>query len=133
MTQTELNCLHQHYLTNHIHKLILQNDSKYAVDDALMHLKNILDEQPQDEILRLFIDARAGVPPLQYFFTQLRKLYGTYDTLPEIRAVYLYEDSVILSVIQAFFNALGLNASRRFIKGGTEIEAQTWLLSDEDV
>lgn len=132
MAQTELNCLHQYYLTNHIHKLIIQNESKYAVDDALMHLKKILDEQAKDEKLRLFIDARAGVPPLQYFFSQLRKLYSTYDELPEIRAVYIYEGSVILSVLQAFFNALGLNASRRFIKGGTELEAQTWLLSDDD-
>lgn len=133
MAQTELNCLHQYYLTNHIHKLVLKNDSKNAVDDALMHLKNILDEQPQDEKLRLYIDARSGVPPLQYFFAQLRKLYGTYDALPQIRAVYVYEGSIVLSVIQIFFNALGLDASRRFIKGGTDIEAQTWLLSDEDV
>ena len=131
MAQTELNCLHQYYLTNHIHKLIIQNDSKNAVDDALVHLKKILDEQPLDEKLKLLIDARLGVPPLQYFFAELRKLYGTYEALPEIRAVYIYEDSIVLSVLQVFFNALRLNATRRFIKGGTEIEAQDWLLSDE--
>lgn len=127
MAQTELNCLYQYYLTNHIHKLIIQNDSKLAVDDALFHLKNVLDEHPEGELLKLFIDARGGMPPLQYFFSELRKLYGTYEILPPIRAVYIYEDSVVLSVLQVFFNALGLDASRRFIKGGTEIEAQKWL------
>ena len=131
MAQTELNCLYQYYLTNHIHKLILQSNSKNAVDDALVHLKKVLDEHPQDEQLKLLIDARSGVPPLQYFFTELRKLYSTYDTLPEIRACYIYEDSVMLSVLQMFFNALRLNATRRFIKGGTELEAQNWLLSNE--
>lgn len=130
MAQTELNCLYQYYLTNHIHKLIIQNDSQNAVDDALVHLKKILDEHPQDEQLKLLIDARMGVPPLQYFFAELRKLYGTYETLPEIRACYIYEESVMLSVLQMFFNALSLNASRRFIKGGSEIEAQKWLLSN---
>jgi len=127
MAQTELNCLYQYYLTNHIHKLVIQNDSKAAVDDALAHLKKVLDEHPEGELLKILIDARLGVPPLQYFFTELRKLYGTYDKLPQIRAVYIYEDSVLLSVLQVFFNALGLDASRRFIKGGTEIEAQEWL------
>lgn len=132
MAETQLNCLYQYYLTNHIHKLILQNDSKRAVDDALMHLKKVLDEHDGNEKLRIFIDARAGVPPIQYLFSKLRKLYATYDDLPEIRAVYVYEGSVVLSVIQAFFNALGINASRRFIRGGTDIEAQDWLLSDDD-
>ena len=132
MAETELNCLYQYYLTNHIHKLILQNDSKYAVDDALMHLKKVLDEHDSEEKLKVFIDARAGVPPLQHLFSQLRKLYATYDKLPEIRSVFVYEGSVLLSVIQVFFNALGINASRRFIKGGTDIEAQDWLLFDDD-
>lgn len=132
MAQTELNCLHQHYLTNHIHKLITKNKSKEAVDDALMHMKKILDEHPEDEPLNILIDAREGVPPLQYFFSQLRSLYATYDNLPVIRAAYIYEESVVLSVLQMFFNALRMKASRRFIKGGTELEAQEWLLSDSD-
>lgn len=131
MAQTELNCLYQYYLTNHIHKLIIQVDNKLAVDDALVHMKKVLDEHPQDEQLKLLIDARKGVPPLQYFFAELRKLYGTYEALPEIRACYIYNDSVVLSVLQMFFNALRMNASRRFVKGGSEIEAQQWLLSDE--
>lgn len=133
MAQVTSNCHYQHYLNNNIHKLILQNDSKLAVDEALIHLGNILDEHTMDKQLRLFIDARAGVPPLQYFFAELRKLYGQREQLPEIRAVYLYEDSVVLSVLQVFFKALGLNAKRRFIKGGTEIQAQEWLLSNEGV
>ena len=131
MAQTELNCLYQYYLTNHIHKLIIQNESKNAVDDALVHLKKVLDEHPEGEQLKILIDARLGVPPLQYFFAELRKLYGTYDKLPEIRACYIYEDSVLLSVLQMFFNALRLDATRRFIKGGSEIEAQNWLLSSD--
>lgn len=132
MAQAELNCLHQHYLTNHIHKLVLQNNSKAAVDDALMHLTRILDEHPIDEQLKILIDARKGVPPLQYFFTELRKVYGAREQLPEIRAAYIYEESVVLSVLQMFFNALRMNASRRFMKGGTELEAQEWLLSNEE-
>ncbi|MGJ3240217.1 MAG: hypothetical protein ACFE0Q_16030 [Anaerolineae bacterium] len=131
MAHTELHCQHQYYLTNHIHKLILQNSSKHAVDDALAHLKAILDDHPNNEQLKLLIDARAGVPPLQYFFTQLRKLYGSYEQLPQVRAAYIYEESVMLSALQMFFNALGMKASRRFIKGGTEIEAQNWLLSSD--
>lgn len=131
MAQTELNCLYQYYLTNHIHKLIIQIDNKNAVDDALVHMKKVLDEHPQDEQLKLLIDARMGVPPLQYFFSELRKLYGTYEALPQIRACYIYNDSVVLSVLQIFFNALRLDATRRFIKGGSELEAQQWLLSNE--
>ncbi|MEM9952325.1 MAG: hypothetical protein AAF846_12020 [Chloroflexota bacterium] len=132
MVQSDLNCLHQHYLTNGIHKLVLQNNTEATVDDALTHLKKILDEHPAEEQLKLLIDARAGVPPLRYFFKHLRTLYGTYDELPPIRAVYIYHDSVVLSVLQLFFNALRMNASRRFIRGGTELEAQDWLLSDDD-
>jgi hypothetical protein len=131
MAQTELNCVHQHHLTTDIHKLILKNDSTAAVDDALLYLKHILDGHPVEEKLRLFIDARSGVPPLQYFFAELRKLYATYEQLPEIRAVYLYKDSIVLSVIQMFFNALRMNASRRFMKNGTDIDAQALLLSNE--
>lgn len=132
MVQSELNCLHQHYLTNSIHKLITQNATEAAVDDALVHLKKILDEHPADTELKLLIDARAGVPPMRYFFSKLRGLYGTYDTLPPIRAAYIYHDSVVLSALQLFFNALRMKASRRFIKNGTEIQAQEWLLSNED-
>lgn len=132
MAQLELHCLHRHYLNNDVHKLILQDDTSAAVDDALYHMKAILDEQPADETLRLFIDARAGVPPLNYFFTELRKLYGSYDALPQIRAVYVYDKSIVLSIIQAFFQALRMNASRRFLKNGTDVEALEWLLSDEN-
>ena len=136
MVQTHLNCVHQHYLNNDVHKLILQNASSETVDEALAHLKRIIDnhvhEHATAKVLRLFIDARAGVPPLQYFFTELRKLYGTYEALPTIRAVYVYEDSVVLSLLQMFFNALRMNASRRFIKNGTDVEALEWVLSDEN-
>jgi hypothetical protein len=132
MAQTELNCVHQHYLNTDIHKLILKNDSTAAVDDALAHLKKILQEHPAEDKLRLFIDARSGVPPLQYFFAELRKVYAAQEQLPEIRAVYLYKDSIVLSVIQMFFNALRMNASRRFMKNGTDIEAQAWLMSNEN-
>lgn len=130
MVQAELHCIHQHYLTNGIHKLIAKDGSKQAVDDALVHLTHILDSHPVEETLLLLIDARAGVPHLPYFFSELRNLYGQREQLPPIRAVYIYEESVVLSVLQIFFNALRINASRRFIKGGTEIEAQNWLLSD---
>ena len=131
MAQTQMNCEYRHYLNNGIHKLIIQNTSTAAVDDALYHMKNILDEHSVDKTLHLFIDARDGVPPLQYFFSQLRGLYSTYEKLPAIRAVYLYEESLILSILQMFFSTLRMNASRRFIKGGTEVEAQDWLLSNE--
>ena len=137
MAQTQANCVHQHYLNNDVHKLITQTASNQAVDEALVHMKRILDnhlkENGADTTLRLFIDARAGVPPLQYFFTELRKLYATYDQLPTIRAVYVYEDSVVLSLLQMFFNALRMNASRRFIKNGTDVEALEWVLSDDSV
>lgn len=137
MVQTHLNCVHQHYLNNDVHKLITQNGSNEAVDEALVHLKRIIDnhleENGAETTLRLFIDARAGVPPLQYFFSSLRKLYATYDALPTIRAVYVYEESVVLSLIQMFFNALRMNASRRFIKNGTDVEALEWVLSDDDI
>lgn len=132
MAQTAMNCEYRHYLNNGIHKLIIQNKTTAAVDEALHHLKHILNEQPVDETLYLFIDARAGVPPLQYFFSHLRRLYKKYEQLPEIRAVYLYEESIMLSMLQMFFNTLRLNASRRFIRGGTELEAQEWLLSEAD-
>lgn len=132
MAQTQMNCEYRHYLNNGIHKLIIQNTTTAAVDDAIYHLKHILDEHPTDETLHLFIDARQGVPPLQYFFSKLRRFYNKYEQLPAIRAVYLYEDSVVLLMLQMFFNALRMNASRRFIKGGTELEAQNWLLSSED-
>lgn len=131
MAQTELNCVHQHYLNSDIHKLVLQNNSVAAVDDALAALRRILQNHPSDNTLRLLIDARAGVPPLHYFFTELRKVYGEFESLPEIRAAYLYKDSVVLSVLQAFFQALRMSASRRFMKNGSDIEAQTWLVSNE--
>ena len=131
MAQTTTNCEYRHYLNNGIHKLIIRNKTTVAVDDALYHLKHILDEHPVENTLYLFIDAREGVPPLQYFFSKLRRLYKKYEQLPEIRAVYLYEESIMLSMLQMFFNALGMKASRRFIRSGTELEAQEWLLSAE--
>jgi len=130
MSQVELHCVHRHYLNNNVHKLILQDETSHAVDDALMHLDRILEEHPVDETLCLFIDARVGVPPLNYFFSELRKVYGAREELPPIRAVYIYEKSIMLSILQAFFNALGTNASRCFIRGGTDVEALEWLTGD---
>lgn len=130
MVQASLRCQYRQSLNNGIHRLTLQDASTEAVDDALMILSQVLDEHPVDEPLLLLIDARAGVPPLNYFFAQLRKVYGAREALPPIRAAYLYANSILLSVLQSFFNALGINASRRFMKNGTEIEAQNWLLSD---
>ena len=59
------------------------------------------------------------------------------EKLPPIRAAYLYQDNVLLILIQAFFDALrltlGMEASRRFLKDSTEFEAVNWLTQkDED-
>ena len=124
--------MHRPYLNNGVHALILKDDSTEAVDAALHHLANILIEHPHHEQLKLFIDARAGIPPLAYFYRELRKVYGARDVLPPIRAAYIYQHSLLLSALQAFFNTLKMNASRRFIKGGTETEAIEWLMSAEN-
>lgn len=131
MAQSDLNCLHQHYLTNGVHKLILQSGSEGAIDDALVHLKRILAEHPIDEPLKILVDARKGVPPLRYSIAKLREFYSNCEQLPHIRAAYIYEDSIVLSILQLFFKGLRMKASRRFIKGGTDIEALEWIVSDE--
>jgi len=131
MAEAQLRCLHRHYLNNDVHALVLQDESVQAVDDALYHLANILEEHPHDETLMLFIDARAGIPPLAYFYRELKKVYSTREVLPTIRAAYIYQHSLLLTALQAFFSTLRISASRRFIKGGTEAEAMEWLLSDE--
>jgi hypothetical protein len=129
-------CVHQHYLNNDVHKLVLQEDTTEAVDAAIAHMEAILDSHDVSETLLLLIDVReSGVPPLQYFFRSVRKLYSARDQLPPIRAAYLYQDNVLLVLIQAFFDALrltlGMTASRRFLQNATEFEAVEWLLEKE--
>lgn len=125
--QTSDHCRYTYYLNNDIHRLTLLDDSTDAVDDALHYLAQVLDEHPAEQPLRLFIDARVGVPPLNYFFTHLRKLYASREALPPIRAAYVYEKSIVLSVFQAFFAALRINATRRFFRNSSDIEAIEWL------
>lgn len=128
-------CVHQHYLNNDVHKLVLQQDTSEAVDAAIAHMDDILNSHDVNETLLLLIDVReSGVPPLQYFFRSVRKLYSSREQLPSIRAAYLYQDNVLLVLIQAFFDALrltlGMNASRRFLQNATEFEAVEWLLQN---
>lgn len=132
MSHTEAYCVYQYYMNNRIHRLTLRDDSRQAVDEAIQHMNNILDKHPFDRKLRLIIDARNGVPPLQHFFTQLRRMYAKRQNLPEIRAIYLYKGNVLLSILELFFNRLGVSGNRRFVHEGTELEAQEWLLSDQE-
>lgn len=139
MAQTEPSvlCLHQHYLNNDVHKLVLQEDTTAAVDAAIAHMDDILNAHDVSTPLLLLIDVReSGVPPLQYFFRAVRKLYSARENLPPIRAAYLYQDNVLLVLIQAFFDALrltlGMEASRRFLQNSTEFEAIDWLLQKDD-
>ncbi len=126
-------CVHQHYLNNDVHKLVLQEDTTEAVDEAIAHMDAILNTHDVSKPLLLLIDVRqSGVPPLQYFFRSVRTLYSAREQLPPIRAAYLYQDNVLLVLIQAFFDALrltlGMTASRRFLQNATEFEAIEWLL-----
>jgi hypothetical protein len=130
-------CVHQHYLNNDIHKLVLQEDTTDAVDAAIAHMDDILNTHDANRPLLLLIDVRqSGVPPLQYFFRSVRKLYSGRENLPAIRAAYLYQDNVLLVLIQAFFDALrltlGMEASRRFMQDAKEFEAVEWLLQTEN-
>lgn len=135
--QAQTLCIHRHYLNNGIHKLVLQDDSSAAVDAAIAHMNDILDDHDPSETLHLLIDARdSGVPPLQYFFSSVRRMYSARKKLPPVRAAYLYQDNVLLALIQAFFDALRLalrmEGSRRFMQDTPEHEAIEWLLSDDD-
>lgn len=126
-------CVHQHYLNNDVHKLVLQEDTTEAVDEAIAHMDAILNTHDVSKPLLLLIDVRqSGVPPLQYFFRSVRKLYSAREQLPPIRAAYLYQDNVLLVLIQAFFDALrltlGMTASRRFLQNASEFDAIEWLL-----
>lgn len=132
MTQSKWHCEHTHYLNNDVHKLVLQSKTTQAVDDALQHMKQILDDQAYEDRLLLLIDTRqSGVPPVSYFLSAIRQFYGGRDDLPPVRAAYLYDDNVVLSVIQAFLDRIPMDASRRFMRGKSEIDAIEWLLGRE--
>lgn len=130
-SQTVLACTHQHYLNNDVHKLALRDASNEAVDAAITHMNTILGQHDSSTPLLLMIDARNGVPSVPYFLGEVRKLYSAYAQLPQVRAAYLFEDSMLLSLIQATLNAMPLKANRNFIRGGKEVDALEWLLTND--
>lgn len=129
VAETIVGCKHQHYLNNDVHKLTLQSGTTEAVDAAIAHMKAILDEHDTTTPLLLLIDARTSVPSIPYFLGEVRKMYNARQELPPVRAAYIYEDSVLLTIIQAALNAIPMKANRRFIKGGKEVDALEWLLN----
>lgn len=133
MTSVVQHCTYQYYLNNNIHKIILQDPSPAAVDEALVHLRRIFDEaEHESSIPLLLIDARAGVPPLPYVVNALRQFYHQQKYVPPFRAAYVYNEGIMLAMLQRFLTTLGLvGTSRRFFRSETDHEALRWLVSDE--
>lgn len=128
-TEAQALCLHRHYLNNDVHHLMIKAPTSAAVDEAIAHVDAVLDEHDPAEPLLLLLDAREGLPPIPHFLGAVRRLYGGRSELPPIRACYIYEQSFVLSVVQAALDAIPMVANRRFIKGGSEVEAIEWLLN----
>jgi len=126
-------CSYQYYLNNNVHKIILQDSSQHAVDEALQYLGRVFDRaEHETSITLLLVDARVGVPSLAYVIQALRQFYQKASYVPPFRAAYVYNEGIVLSVLQRFLTTLGLvGTSRRFFRSETDHEALRWLVSDE--
>ncbi len=133
MSDATQHCTYQYYLNNNIHKIILKDASHQAVDEALVYVERIFSAaEHESSITLLLVDARAGVPPLPYVVQALRQFYSQQKYVPPFRAAYVYNEGVVLSILQRFLTTLGLvGTSRRFFRSATDHEALQWLVSRE--
>lgn len=133
MAGVDQHCTYQFYLNNNIHKIILQDASHEAVDEALVYLKRIFDEaEHETSITRILVDARSGVPPLPYVVHAMRQFYQKQNYVPPFRAAYVYNEGIVLAVLQRFLTTLRLTGtSRKFFRSETDHEALQWLVSGD--
>jgi hypothetical protein len=134
MENAAQHCIYQYYLNNNVHKIILQDASHEAVDEGLQHLARIFDEaEHETSITLLLVDARRGVPSLPYVVQAMRQFYQKQTYVPPFRAAYVYNEGIVLALLERFLMTLRLvGTSRRFFRSETDHEALQWLVSGEN-
>ncbi|QPC82138.1 STAS/SEC14 domain-containing protein [Phototrophicus methaneseepsis] len=128
---TSRHCVYQHYLNNDVHKFIFQQPDEQAVDEFIADFERIMREHQGPGPILLLVDVRPqGIPPFQYTLKQVRSAFARVEIAPAFKAAYLYEKSMLLTILRRFFNLLGQDNDRRFFESTPEPEALQWLLAD---
>lgn len=135
MEQQRQNCVYTP-LENRIHRLTMVTANRRGMEELLAHLGDILERHPQGETLRLLVDFRPdGIPSLPHGFPMLQQFFVEQPHVPHIRAAYLHNRNVTVSLLVTFLDRLELNSERRFFeeRSGTTIEQDAihWLLREE--
>lgn len=82
-----------HLHDNGIHELTYYESSRYAVDEMIAHVENILTQLPPDvTLIRVLTDSsQAASQPFQYMLSKLRALATKYPNHPYIRSASLFD------------------------------------------
>jgi len=113
-----------------IHHFTLVKADQQAMDEFLPHMAQIFDDTPSDGLIYLLVDFRPdGIPPLRYAVNGMREMIKARDGEPaEIRAAYLHEPNLLVSLVTTFLDRLRLKSKRKLFSGEhAEAEALAWL------
>jgi hypothetical protein len=125
-------CVYYHYLNNNVHKFVFEEPDEQAIDEFIVDFERIMQAHVGPDPILLMIDVRPkGIPPFQYTLKQVKAAFARVDDPPPFRAAYLYEKSMLLTIIRRFFNLLGIKNDRRFFEATPEPEALQWLLAGQ--
>ncbi|MFW5747991.1 MAG: hypothetical protein ACOCYT_00100 [Chloroflexota bacterium] len=116
-------------LDGSIHSFTFHRANRKALDAFGVKLAEIFAQHPPDECILFYVDLRPdGLPPVTYSLRTLRRIFGEIGKPPTIFAAYLYESSLIMSLLGSFMDTLRLGATRRLFHGDKDDEAIEWLL-----
>lgn len=129
-----VHCTYQQ-LENGIHIFRVLKSTRRAVDEYLAKLDELFEAHDKTQPFRFFVDIRPdGMPSFAYTMQQSRQFLQRVhleDKLPpEIRVVYLHDNSPIMNTMDIFLAAMRIRSSRLILNGDQETLAIDWLLSD---
>lgn len=123
------------HLEGDIHHLVFIRPTREAVEQFFTQFGEIYSQHADpNEPIRLFVDLRpAGTIPPAVTTIQLAQSFFTPERRQQpLRACWIYDNSVMIQILQTFLDMLRLNSRRRFIHDkdyGRDAEAIDWLLN----
>ncbi len=122
--QQSPNC-HYQQLSNGIHEFILQAGSRAAFDDFLAQLAAV-EAHAEGNIFTHLVDMQAGIPPLTYAFTQVKKYLENLDERRTVRLAIVHDPATSIETMQSFVQMLQIKGTFLFFTDRQQ--AMAWLL-----
>lgn len=117
-----------------IHELTYRQASHEAVDAFFEHIDNWAMTGGPDDIYCILNDLRtSGHQPLSYYFKRLREVNRKHPitTRPQARVALVYQNSPLVSMVQAFIRVVNAPGVRiRTFENAEYDSAVQWLLSE---